>query len=1145
MPRLTDFLREYLPFAQLVGAESGSGQQQLAVPSFVHAYLVAALVEERPWRDSVVLVVAAQQEAALELEHELSLYCPGHTVCYLPPRGVWYGSEGEVKPRVAGRRARAVETIRAGKERSVVIVEAATLLEGVVAPIEGCESSLELRVGTEQDWEQLGRRLVALGYTRVDQVEEAGEFAVRGGIVDVFPATERYPVRVEFWGDEIESLRSFSVFTQRSLNPLESVRVYSATEPSEGSPVGLLSLLPEGSRIIRLDRARAAARVQAFANDLLDVWGESAFFALPGSNPVSEESVQPQGGKPYLAWAEIEEELSRFVVLSIDAPGPAFRSLGGAEKPYETPPAAVSTDFASPSGVDAAGTWLRATSGELAVASLPEAEEAIVRLVRDGYRVVIAFEHRAEAERAVYILRRASGEVSSPENIERSPGVSYLPLGLRRHFLLPDLKLALLTETLVFPRRQRAGRRPAVGVTISSFRDLRKGDYVVHEDHGIGRFEGISTRTVAGVTRDYLDLAFRDKDRLYVPHDQIGKVMRYVGAGGAPPALSKLGGRAWELIKSRARRAAREVAGELLQLYAMRQAVQGYQFSEDGEWQFRFEKAFPYEETDDQLRAIEAVKDDMESPRPMDRLICGDVGYGKTEVALRAAFKAVMDGKQVMMLVPTTILAQQHYGTFRERFADFPVKVEMLSRFRSPREQRKILREFAAGQVDVLIGTHRLLSEDVKPKDLGLVIVDEEQRFGVSQKEALRRLKLRVDVLTLTATPIPRTLQMSLSGVRDISVIETPPRDRHPIQTYVGLYDEGMVVRAIQREIDRGGQVYYLHNRVETIDKAAERLRSLMPHVRFAVAHGQMPEQDLERVMLEFLRGEVDVLVTTTIIESGLDIPNANTLIVERADLLGLAQLYQLRGRIGRSDRVAHAFLFHPDEAVLTEEAVARLSTLADYTELGAGFKIALRDLEIRGAGELLGEEQSGHIAAVGFEMYLAMLEEATAALRGEPPSAEKMVRVEVGIDAYVPASFIPYEAARVDLHRRVASASSLEELADLREELEDRFGRLPEPVDNLIFMSEVRVILQGLGADSLLARRDRVVITGLELPPGAREQLRARDRRYVYSPLQGQLSLGLRGDSRGLREAVSGILGDILALSTREGLPTGKEIPA
>jgi transcription-repair coupling factor (superfamily II helicase) len=1092
MPRLTEFLRGYAPFEEFLEraatAEKAGVEARLAGPSFVHPFLTAAIAGRRPWHDKALLVVAANQEAALELEHELTLYCPERPVVYLPPRGVWYGSESDVQPRVTGRRARAV-TALAGPQPPVVVVEATTLMEGVIRP---SGPPLTLSIGFRTDFESLIRELVALGYTRVDQVEDAGEFSVRGGLIDVFPATERYPVRVEFWGDEVESLRSFSVFSQRSLGPLESVRLHPAAEGA-GSPVNLLTLLPEGAHVVRLDPARARVRVEAFEGELVDVLGTS------------------YAGDEYESWPRVEERLARSPVITLD-------SLGMA------PPEQGETTF-------------RAGSGELPVTNLPEAEEAMRRLVDDGYRVVIAFEQRAEAERAGYVLRRTSGTPVHGGEVEPGPGVSFLPMALRRHFLIPEIKLALLTDAQVFPRRHKSapGRRPTPGVTLSSFRDLRKGDYVVHEDHGVGRFEGISTKTVAGVTRDYLDLAYKDKDMLYVPHDQIGKVMRYVGSGGTAPALSKLGGKAWEHIKSRVRRAARQVAGELLHLYALRQATKGFRFSEDSEWQVRFEKAFPYDETADQLRAIDAVKDDMESDHPMDRLLCGDVGYGKTEVALRAAFKATLDSKQVMVLVPTTILAQQHYGTFRERFADFPVKVEMISRFRSAQEQKTIIKDFVAGKVDVLIGTHRLLSDDVKPKDLGLVIVDEEQRFGVAQKEALRRLKLRVDVLTLTATPIPRTLQMSLSGVRDITVIETPPRDRHPIQTYVGLYDEGMVERAIEREIDRGGQVYYLHNRVETIDKAAMKLRAAMPNVHFGVAHGQMPEQDLERVMLDFLRGDQDVLVTTTIIESGLDIPNANTLVVERADLLGLAQLYQIRGRIGRSARVAHAFLFHPDEAVLTEEAVARLSTLADYTELGSGFKIAMRDLEIRGAGELLGEEQSGQIAAVGFEMYLSMLEEATKELQGEEATVEKLARVDVGIDAHVPATFIGYEAARVDLHRRIASARVLEELIDLRAELVDRFGELPEPVDNLIFLGEVRVQVQNLGADSLSVRQDRLTISGLALPPGSRERLRSHDRRYVYAPVQGQLSLGFRGEPRVVREVVQAVLDDILPLSTGE----------
>ena len=1115
MPGLIAFLRDLGPFED-VAARAVRGRAEVVAPSFIHPFLIAGLLCREPWKTAPVVVIAPDQDTAAEFEHEIALYCPDRPVVYLPPRGVWFGSEGEVKPRVAARRARALAELEGGRAGNgpapVLVVEASTLLEGVVPPLGG---PLTIQPGTQIGFEELVRSLAGLGYSRVDQVEDAGEFSVRGGIVDVFPATERSPVRIEFWGDEVESLRAFSVYSQRSLGSLERLRLYAAGEESERRPVPVVSLFPPGTRLIQVDLARARGRVEAFETDLADVLG-----GLRGGE-AGETGVRDahdhKGEKPwadaYTEWAAVAAQLESLPVVTLGALG-LSSSQGDA-------------------------TAIRATSGDLPVTNLPEAEEAILRLVGEGYRVVIAFEHRAEAERAGYVLRRVEGTLADGIDVHAGPGVTFLPSPLHRHFMLPDVKLALLTDSLVFPRRHKvvSERRPLAGVELSSFRDLRKGDFVVHEDHGVGRFEGISTKTVAGVTRDYLDLAYKDGDMLYVPHDQISKVMRYIGAGAGSPGLSKLGGKAWEYVKSRARKAARQVAGELLHLYALRQATVGYQFSEDGEWQARFEKAFPYDETEDQLRAIDQIKDDMESAHPMDRLLCGDVGYGKTEVALRAAFKASLDGKQVMVLVPTTILAQQHYGTFRERFGEFPVKVEMISRFRSSAEQKVILKEFAAGSVDIIIGTHRLLSQDVKPKDLGLVIVDEEQRFGVAQKEALRRLKVRVDVLTLSATPLPRTLQMSLSGVRDITVIETPPRDRHPIQTYVGLFDEGMVTRAIAREIDRGGQVYYLHNRVETIDRAAQRLRELMPEVRVAAAHGQMQEHDLEKKMLDFLRGDTDVLVSTTIIENGLDIPNANTLIVERADLLGLAQLYQIRGRIGRSSRVAHAFLFHPDEAALTEEAVARLSTLADYTELGSGFKIAMRDLEIRGAGELLGEEQSGQIAAVGFEMYLSMLRDATAELQGQALRTETVARVEIGIDAHVPASFIGYEAARVDLHRRIASEDSLEELSDLRAELTDRFGEIPEPVDNLIFLGEVRATLQSLGADSLSVRQWRLVITGLTLPSGSREKLRDLDRRYAYAPVTGQLSLGHRGDERGPRRVVREVLDDILGLAVGEAL--------
>ena len=1107
--------------------------------SFAHAYVTATVLAEKGWRDLPCLIVAGGQEVAEDLARELRLYLPHREVHFLPARGVWYGSEGVVPPRVVGRRAQALGSLR---DDAVVVVEGSTLMEKVLP---GAGSSFVLQVGERVRFEGLPEMLVDLGYERADQVEEAGEFSVRGGLIDIFPTTHVAPVRVEFWGDEVESIRSFSVYSQRSLASLEHVEVLAAREDEEADARSIQDLLPPGTRVVVVDPNAVSTQVDAFCGDLDDVVGGDGE-ATSRARPAPEAAAAAAAGHDASAAGE-----SAAAAAVPAAPGaPPARPVSARDRYVDWNEVSDSIAARSPVTVARAGSAgdsdvapaedaliIRATSGDLPITSLPEAERELERLASEGYRVVIAFESRAEAERATFILKRSPGRPAAPTDIPTGPGVTYLGVPHRRHFMLPDVGLVLLTHTQIFPRRRKAAgpRRPAGAGAISSFRDLRKGDFIVHEDHGVGRFLGISTKTVAGVTRDYLDVEFRDGDMLYLPHDQIDRIGRYVGADGTPPALSKLGGKAWAQVKNRARAAVREMAGELLRLYAVRQTTPGHPFSEDGEWQRRFELAFPYVETVDQRRTIDEVKDDMERAEPMDRLVCGDVGYGKTEVALRAAFKAAMDGKQVMVLVPTTILAQQHYGTFRERMGEFPVKVEMVSRFRSAKEQRRIVREFSEGKVDVLIGTHRLLSQDVAPKDLGMVIVDEEQRFGVAQKEALRNLKLKVDALTLSATPIPRTLQMSLSGVRDISVIETPPKDRHPIQTYVGTYDEGMVRRAIEREVDRGGQVFFLHNRVETIERTAARLAEALPDVRFGIAHGQMPESALERVMLDFLRGDYDVLVTTTIIESGLDIPNANTLIVERADLLGLSQLYQIRGRIGRSARVAHAFLFHPDEEALTEEARARLSTLADYTELGSGFKIAMRDLEIRGAGNLLGDEQSGHIAAVGFELYLSMLEQTVKAMQGEDVTAREAPRVEVGIDAYVPSSFIAYEAAKVDLHRRIATADSVETLRELRAELADRFGSIPEPVDNLVFLGELRVQLQELGARSLAVRGQKLTIAGLSLPKGARELLMNRDRRYVYSPVAGDLTFGFRGDPRPVREVVESVLGDILPIWSGE----------
>ena len=769
--------------------------------------------------------------------------------------------------------------------------------------------------------------------------------------------------------------------------------------------------------------------------------------------------------------------------------------------------------------------WYRAWAPSSAARSVAEAESRLGQELGAGYRVVVSFEHRGEAERVRYNLKRLDAQILDGGAPPHEGELAFVEAQLSEGFVAPELKLAVIPFRRLVHRRRGAAPSPARG-RLATFTDLRVGDHVVHEDHGIARFAGFETKTVGGVTRDYLELTYRGDDRVFAPTDQLAKITRYVGTGGEAPQLSALGSKRWEGVKARARRAARELAGELLNLYAERRARRGYAFPPDGEWQLTLEQSFPYRETADQLEAIEAVKEDMEAERPMDRLICGDVGYGKTEVALRAAHKAASEGKQVMMLVPTTILAQQHLGTFRERLRDFPIEIEAVSRLRRPAEVRAILARFAKGKVDILIGTHRLLSRDVRAPDLGLLVVDEEQRFGVRQKELLRQLKLKVDVLSMSATPIPRTLQMSLAGLRDISVIETPPEGRRPIRTYVGPYDEELVRHAIDREKEREGQAFFLHNRIDTLHETAERLRAMCPGVRFAEAHGQMDESELEQTMLEFLRGDADCLVATTIIESGLDIPQANTLIVERADELGLAQAYQIRGRVGRSRERAHAYLLYPSREALSAEAAARLATLSDYTELGSGFAIAMRDLELRGAGDLLGDEQSGHVAAVGFELYVSLLDDAVEALRAEDGEerAEAGVRLDVDVDAYLPADYIPFEAAKIDVHRRVAGARETGELRALRDELRDRFGPVPDPVENLLELQRARIELGALGARTVEFRGGRLSATPLELDAATVGRLREGIPEAMYESRVKTLSLRVPDEPAARLAAVLGL---------------------
>ncbi len=944
-----------------------------------------------------------------------------------------------------------------------------------------------------------------------------GEFAVRGGLVDVYPSLGD-PLRIEFWGDEVESIRTFSVYSQRTSGSLEAATVYAAFEADTG--------LPEYKTGVHQAIAAWETEGREEAPDeLFRRAGVRALAALAGSFITLEDLAAENDQR--LAVFNPDEVVRALADFTAELDTVLGDGGAGARERLYVPLAQARALLADALHVDLVQRdqplRFEASRPQLAARDLAGAERDLIRLVRDGYRVFVVFRHEGEAERATYRLRNLAAEVLSADELAKhgaaAPGLYFVAAPLRDGFLSAELKLAVVPERSLLRGAARE-KRFTGGTRLATFFDVRPGDYVVHEDHGIARFAGIETRTVAGVTRDYLLLEYKGEDRVFVPHEQIGKVSRYIGAGAGAPALNKLGGTAWATVKTRARKAVVEMAGELLQLYAARQAIPGYAFPPDGELTRRLEEAFPFEETEDQAETIDDVKNDMEAPHPMDRLVCGDVGYGKTEVAVRAAFKAAEAGKQTLMLVPTTILAEQHHMTFGERFSDLPVKIEMVSRFRTAAEQRRILADYASGKVDVLIGTHRLLSTDVQPKDLGLVIVDEEQRFGVRQKELLRNLKMQVDVMSLSATPIPRTLQMSLSGIRDISVIETPPRGRHEIRTYIGEYRDDLVRIALEKELAREGQAFYLHNRVETIDAAAEHVRELVPKARILVAHGQMHERALEKVMLSFLAGEADVLVTTSIIESGIDIPTANTLVVERADALGLAQLYQIRGRIGRSDEHAYAYLLYPSEELLTSEAAARLTTLSDHTDLGAGFKIAMADLEIRGAGNLLGDEQSGHVAAVGFEMYAQMLEEAVNELRGEQAAVTAPVRVDLPVTAYVPPDYIVYEATKIDAHRRIARAANLNELGDVEAELTDRFGPPPEPVANLLALQAIRLKAAELGATAVTGRGDRVQIDGLELddacgrPPAggrrprrllqAEEEPRRAPRRRACRPRAG-----------------------------------------
>ncbi len=1050
----------------------------------------AARRDPGPW-----LVVAPGSREAELMAAELRLWA-ADTVLF-PAWETLPHEKLSPRPETVARRLETLHRVRSDDPPAIVVAPVRAVIQHMVPGSETLEP-IVVRQGADSSLDELVDRLAGYAYRRTDMVTSRGEFAVRGGIVDAFPPTEDHPIRVEFFGDEPESIRTFAVASQRSLGPADALVAFGCrelllTDEVRGRAIAALEQHPE-----------LASELHRMADGIAFEGMESLIEVLYDSPPVLRELL-PERTKVVVVepkrTADRATEMAREVEELREAGWAA--AAEGARPPAEATYADLSRALGqkraalSPfreGGPEVAGhTWEHHRGDVPALAS--ELKSALTA----GYRVLVAGESQGAVDRIREILGNHEIFLPQYDGRELAPARGAVAVApIEEGFVSEALGVALLGESDLFGKR-RPHREPRAQRRRVTTLEVEPGDMAVHVVHGVGRYLGMETREIGESRADYLVLEYAQGDRLYVPADQLDLVSRYIG--GEEPKLHRLGGNEWNRQKARVKRAVRDIAGELVKLYAQRSSATGYAFSMDQPWQRELEDAFPYMETRDQLAAIDEVKADMERAVPMDRLICGDVGYGKTEIALRAAFKAVLDGKQVAVLVPTTLLAQQHFATFSERFAPFPVRVAVLSRFVGTKEQVRVLEEIAAGKVDVVIGTHRLLQKDVVFADLGLVVVDEEQRFGVQHKEGLKKLKTSVDVLTLTATPIPRTLEMSLSGIRDLSVVDTPPEDRHPVLTFVGPHDEASLAAAVRREMLREGQVFYVHDRVHGIEAVTSRVRKLVPEARIGIAHGQMNERQLERVMLDFWDKNYDVLVTTTIIESGLDIPTANTLIVDRADRLGLAQLYQLRGRVGRSRERAYAYLFFPPERALTEASHQRLAAISQFTELGSGMQIALRDLEIRGAGNLLGAEQHGHIATVGFDLYVRLLAEAVEEAKGRTPQPKPEVKVDLPIDAHLPESWIPKEGLRLEAYRRIAEAPSLEALQDARAELTDRFGPLPPQAESLLTVAALRLEIGPRGVRTVTVTGDRVRMEPFVLAESEQVRVRRLHPGSIFKP--------------------------------------------
>ncbi|MEV6487952.1 transcription-repair coupling factor [Actinoplanes sp. NPDC051633] len=1139
------------------GADSDA--LDLTAPAALRPFVVAAVSApaEAGGAGRPVLAVTATSREADDLADALGCLVDAARVAVFPS---WETLPHErLSPRsdTVGRRLAVLRRLAHPGEQplQVVVAPVRSLLQPQLKGLGDLEP-VELTTGGEAELEGVARRLIDMAYARVDLVTKRGEFAVRGGILDVFPPTDEHPSRVEFWGDEIEEIRTFSVADQRTIDQVERLwappcrellltpevrtRAFelSVEHPelseildklSDGIPVEgmeslapallqgtdsmelLIDCMPAGTHVLLCDPERIRTRAHDLtrtSNEFLEASWAAA--AVGGQAPIDV------GAAAFRTLADV-----RAHAATLRQPWWTVSPFGLAdvepEKANETPwledaPVEVSPDLGDAVAVSAQQVPLyHGDTARLA--------SDLAGWVGAGWAVALVFEGHGTAQRATELLRDAGLGVTPVDSIPASiePGQLLVTCGGLNHGFVDDAaQLAVITGNDISGgrgastkdmRKMPSRRRNTIDPL-----ELKAGDHVVHEQHGIGRYVELVQRVVNGAEREYLVIEYaaskrgQPGDRLFVPTDQLDQLSRYVG--GESPSLHKMGGSDWQKSKARARKAVREIAAQLIQLYAARQASQGHAFGPDSPWQRELEDAFPFTETPDQMAAIDEVKGDMERPVPMDRLICGDVGYGKTEIAVRAAFKAVQDGKQVAILVPTTLLAQQHFNTFTERMGQFPVNIKQLSRFQTPREAALTLEEASAGTADIVIGTHRLLANSTKFKNLGLIIVDEEQRFGVEHKEQLKALRASVDVLTMSATPIPRTLEMAITGIREMSTIATPPEERHPVLTFVGGYDEKQVAAAIHRELLRDGQVFYLHNRVESIERAARRLRELVPEARVAVAHGQMGEEALEKVMVGFWEKEFDVLVCTTIVESGIDIPNANTLIVERADLLGLAQLHQIRGRVGRGRERAYSYFLYPREKPLTEQAHERLATIAQHTELGAGMYVAMKDLEIRGAGNLLGGEQSGHIEGVGFDLYVRMVGEAVQAFKGERPEEEAEVKIDLPVDAHLPTEYINVERLRLEMYRKLAESRDAARLDEVVAEMTDRYGEPPAPVANLIAVARFRLLARAYGLTDVSVQGKHLRFSPLPLPDSKQMRLKRYHPDSVYKPANDQVSV-------------------------------------